>query len=47
MDCPVCGCRVAPTEFGQLLVECACCGTVWMVTAQTHEVERILVGPEG
>ena len=48
MDCPVCGCGVArPASTSQLLVECECCGTVWVLAAETLLLERVLVGPEG
>lgn len=48
MDCPVCGCCVArPASTSQLLVECECCGTVWVLAAETLLFERVLVGPEG
>ncbi|MFB3739443.1 MAG: hypothetical protein ACE14W_10840 [Candidatus Velamenicoccus archaeovorus] len=46
-DCPVCGCRVEVPDPAALLVECGCCGTVW-VTAPDHvHLDRVLVGPEG
>lgn len=46
MDCPVCGCRVERPDPAQVLVECECCGTVW-VLAPDDTLERVLVGPEG
>jgi hypothetical protein len=48
MDCPVCGCCVVRSEnSSQLLVECECCGTIWVLAAETLLLERVLVGPEG
>ena len=48
MDCPVCGCCAGePTGSSEILVECYCCGTVWLVEAKSKQLERVLVGPEG
>ncbi|GEM_PF-3648504 len=47
MDCPMCGCKVELERDGQQLVECACCGAVWLVYERTLRLERVLVGAEG
>ncbi len=47
MDCPVCGCKVELEREGQQLVECACCGAVWLVCGRTLRLDRVLVGAEG
>ena len=46
MICPVCGCQVERDEPGRWLVECDCCGTVWVQTDE-EILDRVLVGPEG
>jgi len=43
--CPMCGCSV-DHDPDALLVECGCCGTVWLL-AEHDRLERILVGAEG
>jgi hypothetical protein len=30
-----------------VLVECLCCGTVWVLTLDHRHLDRVLVGPEG
>ncbi|HEX9123755.1 MAG TPA: hypothetical protein VF984_10450 [Actinomycetota bacterium] len=47
MDCPVCGCRVDLADPAQVLVECECCGTVWVLAPDHVHLDRVLVGPEG
>ena len=47
MECPVCGCHVDIEEPDRLLVECRCCGAIWVTTADHVHLDRVLVGPEG
>jgi hypothetical protein len=47
MYCPMCGCTVEVPGPNQPVVECDCCGTVWLVEEQTHQLARVLVGAEG
>ncbi|HEX9716482.1 MAG TPA: hypothetical protein VGA93_00895 [Actinomycetota bacterium] len=47
MDCPVCGCEVQVKDPKLVVVECECCGTVWVRSDDHLKLDRVLVGPEG
>ncbi len=47
VDCPMCGCRVEIANPDEPVVECECCGMVWLVEERTHRLAQVLVGAEG